>query len=113
MDDMKESLGLLFGAMIESKVALAAASESELEAREDLKSSEAVIINSTDPKALGANEAARNATIRARTQTERMALERAENAKRDAALRYELDCMAVDCLKWQIRADLAAKGMVI
>ena len=113
MSDMKESLGLLFGAMVNSKNALAAASEAELEARNDLKSSETAIINGTDPKALGANEAARMAAIRSRTEPERMALERAERAKRDANLRYEIDCMAVDCLKWQIRADLAAKGMVI
>ena len=99
--------------MVKGRQALAAASEAELEARNDLESLEAAIINGTDPKALGANEAARTAAIRARTEPERTALERAERAKRDANLRYEIDCMAVDCLKWQIRAELAAKGMVI
>ena len=111
--DMKEMLGMSFEQMVTSKNALAAASEAELEARNDLKSSEAAIINGTDPKVLGANEAARTAALRARTEPERVALERAEKAKRDANLRYEIDCLAVDCLKWQIRADLAAKGMVI
>ena len=111
--DMKEQLSLLFGAMAESRGALFAAIEDEAEKREDLKSSEAAILNMCDPKTLGPNEAARTAAIRAKTVDERIALEDAEKAKRAAQYRYEVDCLAVDCLKWQIRADLAAKGMVI
>ena len=110
---MKEQLSLLFGAMAESRGALFAAIEAESEAREDLKTSEMAILNTTDPKSLGSNEAARMACIRAKTADERTTLEDAEKAKRAAQYRYEVDCLAVDCLKWQIRADLAAKGMMI
>jgi hypothetical protein len=99
-----EDLGLLFGAMVRSKTALFQRSEDELQARENLKRAEATIIHLTDPKTLGANEAARNASIRAQTVAEREAVEKADRAKREAQLTYELDCMAVDCLKWQIRA---------
>ena len=82
-------------------------------AQEALKKAEAAVINSHDPKALGGNEAARSAKIRELTARERSDLEESERIKRAAALQYEIDCMTVDCLKWQIRAEMAAKGMVI
>jgi len=103
-----EDLALLFGAMDRSKKALFQRSEEELEARENLRRAEATIINLTDPKTLGANEAARNASIRAQTVAEREAVEKADRAKREVQLTYELDCMAVDCIKWQIRATTGA-----
>lgn len=117
MSTRNEDLSVLFEAMSASRAALYERSEEELSAREDLKRAEATIINlAADPKKdLGANEAQRAATIRAKTIQEREALEMAEKAKREAALKYEIDCMAVDCLKWQIRndqaiADLTAQG---
>lgn len=119
MGNRQEDLGLLFGAMANSRMELAKCSEAEMDARENLKRAEATIINlATDPKKdLGVNEAARNATIRAKTIQEREGLEKAEKAKREAGLKYEIDCMAVDCLKWQIQndqavADLSAQGYV-
>ncbi len=114
-----EELRLNFEAMATSRTELAKRAEDELDARENLKRAEATIINlAADPKKdLGENEAKRAATIRAKTIQEREALERAEKAKREAALKYELDCMAVDCLKWQIRndqalADYEAQGLL-
>jgi hypothetical protein len=93
--------------MSKSREELFRKTEEELAAREDLKRAEATIINTAGPKDLGSNEAARQANIRARTIEERDALEKAERAKREAALKYELDGLAVDCLKWQIRSDQA------
>ncbi|MCK9571327.1 hypothetical protein M0R72_20430 [Candidatus Pacearchaeota archaeon] len=92
------------------KVSLFHAGERELATREALKKAEAAVllVNAADPKKLGGNEAARSASIRAQTVVEREAVEKADKAKREAQLAYELDCMAVDCLKWQIRNEQAA-----
>ena len=97
-----------FSDTIAAKSMLAACVEEELEAREDLKSSEAAIINATDPKTLGSNEAQRTAAIRTKTIDERVALEEAEKAKRDASLAFEIACMKKDCLIWQIRNEQAS-----
>ena len=102
-----------FDDMMSSRNAVFTASERALACQEALKKAEAAIINSHDPKELGGNEAARAAKVREMTSSERADLEEAERIKRAEAVKYELKCMAVDCLKWQIRADLAAKGMVI
>ena len=111
--DMKEQLSTAFDCMAKSRGRLFAASEDALAAQEALKKAEAAVINSHDPKELGGNEAARSAKIRELTARERSDLEESERTKRAAALQYEIDCMTVDCLKWQIRAEMAAKGMVI
>ena len=111
--DNSEQLQLGYGAMIKSRNAVFEAAERALGCQEALKKAEAAVINSHDPKELGGNEAARSAKIREMTFAERAGLEESERIKRAAALQYEIDCMTVDCLKWQIRAEMAAKGMVI
>jgi predicted alpha/beta superfamily hydrolase len=95
---------LAFQEMENARVTLYNCAEMELDAREDLKSSEAAILVSTDPKELGSNETARMATIRARTMEERRSLEKYEKEKRSASLSFELASMKVDCIKWVIRA---------
>ena len=111
--DVKERLELLFGAMAESKKSLARASEMVLTCQVALKSAEVAILNSYDPKMLGSNDTVRATKIRGMTSDARNDLDEAERKKREASLKYELDSLAVDCLKWQIRADLAEKGMTI
>ncbi|MCK9568689.1 hypothetical protein M0R72_07095 [Candidatus Pacearchaeota archaeon] len=99
-----------FDAMRNSKVSLFHAGERELATREALKKAEAAVllVNAADPKKLGGNEAARNATIRELTFDERKDAEKAEAEKRECQLAFDLACMAVDCLKWQIRNEQAA-----
>ncbi len=110
-------LVVAFDTMRNNKVSLFHAGERELAAREALKKAEAAVLlaNVADPKKLGGNEAARNATIRELTLSERKDVEKAESEKREYQLAFELSAMAVDCLKWQIRneqatADLDAQG---
>jgi hypothetical protein len=86
-----------------NKVSLYHAGERELKAREALKKAEASVINTIDPKILGSNDKARDAKIREFTCDERADLEKAEDEKRSVQLSYELSCLTVDCLKWQIR----------
>lgn len=111
--DNSEQLQLSYGAMVKSRNAVFNAAERALCCQEVLKKAEAAVINSHDPKELGGNEVARSAKIRELTAPERADLENAESTKRAAALQYEIDCMVVDCLKWQIRVEMVARGMVI
>ena len=111
--DMKEQLSTAFDCMAKSRGHLFALSERALDAQTALKCSETQIINNHDPKELGGNEAARSAKIREMTSKEHATVDDIEKEKRHAAFMHEVNCMIVDSLKWQIRADLAAKGMVI
>jgi hypothetical protein len=113
MNNVNEQVGVIlrdvFTGMMESKRVLFHKNEDELAAREALKKVEASIINSqSDPKTLGSNDKARDAKIRELTFSERSDLERLEREKREAQLEYDLDCMRVDCLKWEIRAEMGA-----
>ena len=108
-----EDLGILFGAMSKSKETLFLCCEDELDAKENLKKAEAAVLiqYAENPKELGGNDAARNARIRDLTTAEREALDRAEKSKRLANFKYEMDSLAVECLKWQIRNDQAIAAL--
>ena len=105
-NDLKEA----FGKMQNCKVSLFHAGERELAAKETLKRAEAAVllVNASDPKKLGGNEAARNAAIRELTFDERKGVEKAEAERRECQLAFDLACMACDCLKWRIRNEQAA-----
>ena len=99
-----------FDVMRNNKVSLFHAGGRELAAREALEKAEAAVllVNAADPKKLGGNEAARNATIRELTFDERKDVEKAEAERREYQLAYELSVMACDLLKWRIRNEQAA-----
>ena len=75
-------------AVMQCRVALLEATDAEIEAREDLKSSEMALLAGDSIN--GKNAEARAAQLRAMTYDEREALAKAEKAKRLAVYRLEL-----------------------
>jgi hypothetical protein len=86
--DLREKFDAVMTAVMQARVALLEATDAEIEAREDLKSSEMVLLAGDSIN--GKNAEARAAQLRAMTYDEREALAGAERSKRQAAMRLEL-----------------------
>jgi hypothetical protein len=91
-----------FEEMQNARVSLYNHAEKEMLARETLKKAEAEA--QLSGKCDGKNAEVRQAQLREITALPLEALAMAETEKRNAALRFELSSMRVDCIKWIIRA---------
>lgn len=88
MTDLREKFDAARSAVMQARNALLDATEAEIEAREDLRSSETMLLAGDSIN--GKNAEARAAQLRTMTGTEREALARAEKAKRLAVYRLEI-----------------------
>lgn len=98
-----------FVAMIAAKNALFVMSETELTARENLRTAEYEAIQ--DGKIDGKNEQIRKAQLAEIVEAEQDALYAAEKTKRGAQLEFDVASMKVDCMKWAIRNEMAAAAL--
>jgi hypothetical protein len=94
-----------FNLMRNTKMALFHAGERELSAKEEQKRAELEAIGGGLID--GKNELIRKAQLAQATEVTSSALEKSEAEKRECQLAYDLAVLAVDCLKWQIRNELA------
>ena len=88
MTDLREKFDAAMSAVMQARGALLGATEAEIEARENLKSSETVLL--AGDRIAGKNAETRAAQLRAMTAVERAALTDAEKAKRLAVYRLEI-----------------------
>ena len=88
MPDLREKFDTAMNTVIRCRLALLDANEAEIEAREDLKSSEMVLL--AGDQINGKNAETRTAQLRAMTAMEREALAKAEKEKRLAVYRLEI-----------------------
>ena len=106
---MQDRIKQAFADLREARTALHAASEHELEAKEDLKDYECTLLLSVMPdgglRINGKNADQREAQIRSETYDERSVLEKARQEKVKAQLAMDLAVMKCDELKWIIRAE--------
>ncbi len=87
--DLREKFDIAMDRVIQGRLALLDANEAEIEAREDLKSSEMVLLG-RDGVIDGKNAEVRAAQLRIMTAMERDALAKAEKEKRLAVYRLEI-----------------------
>lgn len=102
-DILKIQISQAFAALREARKGLYEASEAELEAKEDLKSSESLLLRGD--KITGKNAEAREAQVRAKTFDERKILEEARKERSLAQFAFDIASMEVDEIKWLIRAE--------
>ena len=87
--DLREKFDIAMDRVIQGRLALLGANEAEIEAREDLKSSEMVLL-AREGAITGKNAETRAAQLREMTAMERDALAKSEKEKRLAVYRLEI-----------------------